>query len=341
MHQTKSLQRLIKRCRAWLALTGAAPPGPLEDPGFQQSSTLRHVASTFVDGFSIAIETDTSKLEREISVMRAIDRGVGYEGAAAAKTVLDLTSQLDSLSLSCLNRSSIDDIALSNELIAQAHLAQSTNLLTEAEPYRFLLFLGMGEAMAQMKLPPVLCNEVSDELWSGQILEGYGFFDGYFNWFDALVCQHYPLGLKHDLRCFYDQGLGRAIYFVTNCNPVLIRDYINKFSPDRRSELWSGVGVPTAYVGGLSERELKKLIDFAGEYRAEIMQGVLMGASARTKQEYVPDHTELACHLICGMHSIEGFAITEELEKILQQRESYNMADWQKLVRSLLRKEAC
>ena len=340
MQEIQPFQRLLSRCRSWLMKTGNRPIRPLDNPGHVHASTLKQVASTFVDGFSIAIETDTRNLEREIGVMKATDRGVGYEGASAAKAVLDLTSQVK-FGLSRQTESHLGDSEPALKSVIQAQLSQSTALLTEADRYTFLLFLGIGEAMAQLKLPPVLCNEIANELWCGQILEGYGFFDGYFNWFDSLVNQRYPAALKPELRSFYDQGLGRAIYFVTNSSPTLIRDYINNFPLERRSELWSGVGIPTAYVGGLSEKELRKLIDYSGTYRAEIMQGVLLGASARAKQELVPDHTELACNIVCGMHLIEGLSVTSELEQMLQLRESYNMADWQAVVRKLLRKEAC
>lgn len=308
------------------------------DPGFANASTLRHVARTFVDGFSIATEVETALLSREIASMSATDRGVGYEGAAAGKAVLDLTNSAQKPQADGTQAGSESCEVMTRR---GPSLTESSHLLTEASQYSFLLFLGIGEAMAQLKLPPVLCNEVSRELWSGQIIEGYGFFDGYFNWYESLVLQKYPLGLVPELRAAYDQGLGRAIYFVGNCNASKVRDQINTFAAQRRAELWAGVGIPAAYVGGLSERELARLIDFAGESRAELMQGVLLGSDARAKQQLIPDHTEMACNIICGARLSEGLSLNARLTNLLTQRESYSMHEWQILTRQILRSEAC
>ncbi len=57
---------------------------------------------------------------------------------------------------------------------------------------------------------------------------------------------------------------------MTNCDPVQMRDAIACFPEERRAEIWSGAGIPTAYVGGPSERELKKLLNFAAPFRAEL-----------------------------------------------------------------------
>lgn len=332
MDKPNALLELLERCRLWLARRGNLSKAEPCDPALTTARHLRHVAETFVEGFSIAFENDSSRLIKEIDVMHATDRGVGYEGAAAAKTVLDLTNQ---------KRLSFSHLGAEPGSISDETLPQSTSLLQNAEPYTFLLYLGIGEAMAQLKVPPVLCNDVSQQLWSGQILEGYGFFDGYFNWYEAVVNQRYPAALKPELRAFYDQGLGRAIYFISNCNPNMMRDYINNFSLERRRELWAGAGIPIAYVGGPSEKDLKKLIDFAGPFRAEIMQGVLLGSTARSKQLLVPDHTELAFNMVCGMHAADANSLQADLDRLLQKRESYNMYDWQLQMRKLLREDAC
>lgn len=335
----RAFYRFLNRCQNWVSRGTTPPPAAIVDPGFASASTLRHVARTFVDGFSIATEIETVRLGYEIGTMAATDRGVGYEGAAAGKAVLDLSRSLGS---ECsISRGLEDESKVESSEVFEPKLSESGYLLKDASQYSFLLFLGIGEAMAQLKLPPVLCNDVSRELWSGQIIEGYGFFEGYFNWYEALVLQKYPVGLAPELRAAYDQGLGRAIYFVSNCSAEKIREQINTFPIERRAELWAGVGIPSAYVGGLTERELTRLIDFAGNYRAELMQGVLLGSDARAKQLLIPDHTDMACNIICGARLSEAMALNSRLTGVLSQRESYSMYDWQMLTRNILRSEAC
>lgn len=283
------------------------------DPKHVRVQALRNVANTFLDGFSIAMESPDINVHKEISTVPKLHRGVCYEGASAAKAVRDLTANIDP--------------------------SEASELLREKENYSFLMYMGIGEAMAQLKLPPQLCNAVAKEPWGGLIVEGYGFYHGYFKWHDALVHQQYPEGLEPGLEAAYNQGIGRAIYFVTNGEPVAIRDQIACFSPERRPEIWSGAGIPVAYVGGPSERELKKLSNFAGPYRAELMQGVLLGASARARQELIPDHTELACNIICGDSTINAVTYTDNLSKLIAEREQFSMIEWQSLVRHELRKD--
>jgi hypothetical protein len=329
----RSIDGFLTLCRAWFTGAGRLDQTALEDPGHLDASVLRRVANTFVDGFSIATELETSLLDREIEIIAPSERGVGYEGVAAGKAVLDLSQGLVDKYSSSHERSGSSS--------SERRLPAAANLLSAAPQYSFLLYLGIGEAMAQLKLPPVLCNDFAGELWGGQIIEGYGFFDGYFNWFETLVHQNYPVGLEPSLAAAYNQGLGRALYFIHNCNPSKIREHINSFAPSRRPELWAGVGIPTAYVGGLSERELARLIDYAGTYRAELMQGVFLGSSARIKQQLVPDHTELACNVICGVKAMECYYISEELNHLLADREAYSMYQWQSAVRKVLRENAC
>jgi len=285
--------------------------GPIDDPRHVKIKQLQRVAGLFLDGFGMAAGGTGSPLDRQLGTFAHVDRGVAFEGAAAGSAVSDL--------------------------IRHGNHSESSLLLKNNPNFSFLIFLGIGEALAQLKMPPQLCNSVANERWSGQIIEGYGFFDGYFNWYEAIVKQRYPIGLAPSLRAAYDQGLGRAIFFMTNCNPALMRDYISSFHITRRAEMWSGAGIPIAYVGGNSERELKKLLDFAGHYRAELMQGVLLGASARTQQALVPDHTEMACNIICGESAIVSVDYTDRLSQLLVNREQYSMFDWQLSIRQELR----
>ena len=287
-----------------------------EDPKLIRAAELKRVSFIFLDGFDAALTAEGGKIERDIDKLPQIDRGVAFEGAAAAKAVRDLSAENFSTS-------------------------QTSSLLVESNQYSFLMLLGIGEALAQLKMPPQICNAFANENWSGQIIEGYGFFDGYFNWHEAVIKQRYPDGLGPELMAAYNQGIGRALFFITNGNPQQIRDLIVTFDPVRRAELWAGVGLPTAYIGGHTERELKRLVDLADKYRAEFMQGIMLGASARNQQSYIPEHTELAASVVYGSSALKAVDFTNNLTKLVLERESHTMHDWQHLVRRELRRDAC
>lgn len=287
-----------------------------EDPNFLRAAEFRRITILFLDGFGAALESETPKVESDIDKLPLIDRGVAFEGAAAAKAVIDLSATNFSKS-------------------------ETSSLLIDSSRYSFLIFLGIGEALAQLRMPPQICNAFSDENWSGQIIEGYGFFDGYFNWHNAIIKQVYPAELNLDLRAAYNQGIGRAIFFMTNGNPQKMRDSILSFEPTRRAELWAGAGLPTAYIGGHTERELRRLIDLAGEHRAEFMQGIMLGTSARNQQSFIPEHTELATKIVYGASALKSIEYSDSLSKLIDSRESYSMLDWQHMVRRELRRDMC
>jgi hypothetical protein len=311
----QSLAEFIARCQSWFKLKKdtISPGSKVCDFSLPSSARHRSVASAYLDGLSLASEYNAKSLNEMLCALDPSDRGVYYEGAAAGKTLSAFASN--------------------------QKLDETLSLLQSAPEYSFVLYMGIGEAMAQLKVSPTLCSTVADNPWGGQIVEGYGFFDGYFRWFDTLVHQTYPKDLPPDLRAAYDQGLGRAIYFVTNGRPREVKDYIATFAPARQKELWAGLGQSTAYVGGPSESDLRKLLDLSGNDRFELMQGVLLGLSARIEQNYVPDYTEAARSIICGISSSKETIVNSDVQELILKRREYPIFSWQKSIRDSLSAE--
>lgn len=310
-----NLTEILTKCQDWLKLKAdtISVNSRVCDYSLPNSPRHRSVATAYLDGMALANTHDANELKRVLSSLEPSDRGVYYEGAAAGKALTAFINHQD--------------------------LEEAVFLLKAAPEYSFVLYMGIGEAMAQLKISPSICNAVIDNPWGGQIIEGYGFFDGYFRWFDTLVHQSYPPGLSPELRAAYDQGLGRAIYFVTNGRPREIRDYIATFPPARQKELWAGLGQPAAYVGGPSESDLRKLLDLSGNNRFELMQGVLLGLSARIEQNFVPDYTEAARSIICGISSSKDTIVNRDVQELILKRTEYPIFSWQKSIRESLSNE--
>lgn len=307
------LTKLFANCRRWLKrYSGALHVQYTADYTLPAAAEMRAVALSFLDGFALAGTYGPTKLVTYISSLPAGHRGIYYEGAAAAKAFGDMASQDD--------------------------LLETMRLLDEVPQYSFLLYMGIGEAMAQLKISPAASNCLTNNSWSDQIWEGYGFFNGYFRWFDTLVHQKYPEGLAPELRPAYDQGLGRAIYFLTSGKPYEIRDYISTFAPERQKEMWAGLGQPAAYAGGCDEKALRKLLELSGESRIELQQGVLLGVSGRLQQNCIPDFTDTLCQLVCGTTTSSGnVLINQDINRLVDNRGKYKLLDWQNKVRSSLK----
>lgn len=313
--QLPNLNLFFRNCRSWLESKRATVSS--SDSGCDYSlprlSEMKTVATAYLDGLSLSNELEVVKLKAILDSLAPLDRGVYYEGAAAGKAISDLSKNPD--------------------------IREAMALIEAIPDYSFVLYMGIGEAMAQLEVAPMSFGSFKDEKWAGQIVEGYGFFNGYFRWFDTLVRQTYPVGLLPDLRDAYDQGLGRAIYFIANGQPYKIRDYIGNFAPERQKELWAGLGQSAAYVGGSSESELRKLLYLASHNRVELMQGVLLGVSARIQQKFVPEHTDAARSIICGIANPKEIIVNSHVHELVLNREEYSLMNWQRAVRSSIKRE--
>lgn len=273
---------------------------------------MRAIALSYLDGFALAGTRPPTNLITDLSALPADPRGVYYEGAAAAKTLSALTSQGD--------------------------LLETAQLLEESPRYSFLIYMGIGETMAQLRISPTACSSAPGSGWPAQVWEGYGFFDGYFRWFDTLIHQKYPVGLPTELEAAYDQGLGRAIYFLTNGKPYEIRDYISTFSPVRQKEMWAGLGHPASYAGGCEEGVLRKLLELSRDNRIELMQGVLLGVATRMQQNHVPDFTNALHNIVCS-NTTGSATINQDIDQLIIEWRNYQMLDWQEKIRSSLKME--
>ena len=148
-------------------------------------------------------------------------------------------------------------------------------------------------------------------------IDGYGFDKAYFDpgrWvFSCAVPKPYPFdGAPAYFLPVFDQGVGRAMWFVFGGDTVTIPGVIERFPVQRRADLWSGIGAAATYVGGPPRGDLAALINASGGYGAEMAVGAVSAIKARHHAGYVPDATVLAAELICGMTVAEAVAVADE-----------------------------
>jgi hypothetical protein len=88
-------------------------------------------------------------------------------------------------------------------------------------------------------------------------------------------------------------------------------DAIARFEPSRRPDLWSGIGLASAYAGGFEEMDLSNLYSAAEEFRPHLAQGSAFAAKARLRAGNLVPHTEHACQVFCGMSARDAAAVTD------------------------------
>lgn len=134
------------------------------------------------------------------------------------------------------------------------------------------------------------------------VVDGYGFFKGFFSRSRYLEEQMVPAHLSSYARRVFDQGLGRGIWFATGENVDQVATTIASFPEARQADLWSGAGFACAYAGSPMERPaLETLRVLAGPYRSQLALAGTLAAKRRHGFGHVTPHTELACQVFCDL----------------------------------------
>jgi hypothetical protein len=249
---------------------------------------LEAIPQSVVCGFEWGIDSrDLWEVERRVELVEPELRGFAYEGATMALTVRDAMAG------------------------GRGHRARDL-LRGPGRRHIFLTYIGIGFAMA--RLPRPLWKRVVPELdgtpyhptMSWLAVDGYGFDRAYFDtarWVDRQWRPApYPwLGRPDYFLHAVDQGVGRALWFINGGHPVDVAAAVRRFAPDRRADLWSGVGLAAAVAGGCPPEGLRHLREAAADCGAHLAQGAVFGAKARDYAGFVPAHTHSAVEVFAGM----------------------------------------
>jgi enediyne biosynthesis protein E3 len=248
-------------------------------PG-RQSEIAQQVGFLFVEGYNAGLETDACRLAKQLDALPAVERSVMYEGAFCALAALDLTDSDPSMT-------------------RVAELAGTSPDLAAAINY------GVGGALSHLGVnaPPEL--SLTNEFWSWPAIDSYGCHMGLFRWAEIMISTGYPPGIIGLGRRAFDQGLGRAIWFLAGTYPALIGEMVQNFAEHRRADLWSGIGIMTGMYGAEAEKDLRKLTNIAKRFRSQLQVGISIGAYVRHSIKSSSEFTDSACKVICHASSKE------------------------------------
>lgn len=265
---------------------------------------LEQIGCTFLHGYHKAISSNNlSVLQAQLNQVEKELQGFAFEGAGMGLALLDnLTPWKQNRLQGFLDGAGNDHI--------------------------YMMYVGMGWALArlpwalkpylkQLKSSRDVVGNVStrrlkpDPLLGWLALDGYGFHQGYFYWRDYIQGIAIPQELSGYALRVFDQGLGRSIWFVEGSDVTRIPQTIQNFHPERRGDLWSGVGLAATYAGGVERSQLEALKMAAGVYLPQIAQGAAFAAKTRIRAGNATPHTEMACQVFCEMSLDEAAQITD------------------------------
>ncbi|MFB7453879.1 DUF1702 family protein [Streptomyces sp. NPDC056194] len=247
----------------------------------EAKTRLEYIGEVFLRGYAYAVEAGSpAEAEELLETVPRDMRGFAYEGAGMGAAVYDSLP---------------------------GHGGRLDGLLAgRGRDHDYMIYVGVGWAMA--RLPKFLWPDISatDPLLRWLALDGYGFHQAYFKT-DAYVrtpeIQHpfrWNGGHNHYTLNAVDQGIGRALWFVGGTDPDVVTSLIRAYPERRHGDLYAGAGLACAYAGGVTEDELARFVEGAGEHRWALAQGSAFATEARVKAGTVIDHTHLAARVVCG-----------------------------------------
>jgi hypothetical protein len=256
---------------------------------------LETIGEVFLTGYAYAAEAKTpAEAEARLEQIPERFRGFAYEGAGMGYAIRD-----------------------GLPVGGSRHFAGF--LAGRARNHEYMAWIGQGWALARLPRFRWRRVVVEDPLMRWLVLDGYGFHQAYFKT-GKYVDQQYqeadfpwPGGeLGWYAANAIDQGIGRALWFVCGTDPDRCADTIDGFAAERRADLYAGAGLAATYAGGVTEDELRRFWDRAGEYRPEVAQGAAFAATARQEAGLVVPHSVLALSVFCGITPDQAAKICRE-----------------------------
>jgi hypothetical protein len=278
---------------------------------------LENVGASFLRGYHLALEDQGESLASWLNAVDPEYRGFSFEGAAMALGLLDM--------FSITRRDRLSEF-----------------ILRSGAAHRYVCHVGYGWVLARLpwcRRHPERYISSFDPLLSWLVLDGFGFHEGYFHGSSRFPPNARTSGFPGYAARAFDQGLGRSIWFAAGADPCRTAEVIRQFDSHRHADLWSGIGLASAFAGAPTANELASLMAASGPHILHLGQGVAFAAEARQLASIPMPHTELACKVVCGMSAEDAaYATQYALKKLTSDpSESHAYEEWRSAVRALLR----
>jgi enediyne biosynthesis protein E3 len=273
--------------------------------------TLELHGRSFTGGFNEALATrEPHALARRLGDVAEAERGFAFEGAAMALALLDV-------------------VLLGRKRRLGRFLAGP------GAAHVYMLHVGAGWALARLRRRP-WAGLPLDPLLRWLVLDGYGFHEAFFHPERVVRRGRRPRRLHTAQLRVFDQGVGRALWFVEAADPDRIAHTIGSLDPARRADLWSGVGLAATYAGAITEDGLGRLAAASGRYRLHAAQGAAFAAGARVRAGNLVPHVDLACELLCGLDARAAADVTDGALCAVRGGEAEDYERWRAEIRALL-----
>jgi hypothetical protein len=169
------------------------------------------------------------------------------------------------------------------------------------DAHHYMIQIGAGWAMARVPVRHAALRRQLDDTFHWLAWDGYGFHQVFFDTKrtrDAHAGR--PADAPYQGRAF-DQGVGRAMWFVEGADPARIAATFASFPSARQHDLWGGVGLAATYAGGVEAAVLDELIERSGDFRPALGAGSMLAVTARERAGNHSSHSLPNCVRLTGL----------------------------------------
>lgn len=258
------------------------------------NGNMELIQSTFREAKEMALVTsDLNMLNNKLLNFPAEFISVGYEGASNG---IALKSIEDTNSLTNWNTFYHD--------YAAAHSAQ--------------VHVGLGWAFSELEKDFSSFDIAIDPLMKYRVLDGYGYYEGIFKRRQSIRTQQTPEHFDALSVRAYNQGLGRSFWYIAQGEVEKLTRLASLFPDNRLHDLWRGIGIAVAYVGGNGKLSLQEIVNQAGYYQSSFKCGASLLIQSRYKAKTIAQDTTMICELL---FDTDCENISNRLAKIEEQSE--------------------
>jgi hypothetical protein len=269
-------------------------------PNTDLPKKIEQIISTFQSAQAITENTGYEDLFEKLSSFEPEFRSVAFEAASMSI----LSSYLKSNS--------------SNQLEQWKNFYS-----THQSIHKSTLLTGFGWALAVHERNPADFFDQFDPLVAMRILDGYGYYHGLMRSRRSIHNLEIPEYITKDLLFVFDQGLGRALWYLSKGDLEKLMALIQKFPDERKLNLWRGIGTASAYVGGVDVSIYKELNQLAANNSKQFIVGVFFAIRTRMHSNSITEYIKNACRIVSDFNINTAFKCTEDTKK-----NSENYKEW-------------
>lgn len=157
------------------------------------------------------------------------------------------------------------------------------------ERHSYLSHVGLGWALARLPWRRSRIEPLLDPLHRWLVEDGVGFHDCYFK--SSHILRGWRRRRPHGYAVHaYDQGVGRALWFVSGGRVDAALELVGRLGLTRRGDLLSGLGLAIVYAGGTAREELLASLSLlSASDRRAVAQGAAFAAEAMVRAGHVPE----------------------------------------------------